>query len=105
MCLLATSSQFETFYLDDAEVERGARDKTRTFDRGCSADLPSTLVKPRGGRMPSRDEILPLEELERRAILQSVRETEDKLAAARMLGIGKTTLYCKLKAYKVTFVD
>ena len=46
-----------------------------------------------------------LEELERRAILQSVRETGDKLAAARMLGIGKTTLYCKLKAYKVRFVD
>jgi DNA-binding NtrC family response regulator len=55
--------------------------------------------------MPSRDEILPLEELERRAILQSVRGTGDKLAAARMLGIGKTTLYCKLKAYEVRFVD
>ena len=46
--------------------------------------------------------ILPLEELERRAILKTLRETSgDKLAAARMLGIGKTTLYRKLKQYNM----
>ncbi len=47
------------------------------------------------------DELLPLEELERRAILRALRESGgDKLAAARLLGIGKTTLYRKLKQYE-----
>ena len=39
--------------------------------------------------------------LERRAIFRALRETSgDKLAAARLLGIGKTTLYRKLKQYE-----
>jgi DNA-binding NtrC family response regulator len=63
-------------------------------------DLPSSLQYPTSERAPERDELLPLEELERRAILRTLRETSgDKLAAARILGIGKTTLYRKLKQY------
>jgi DNA-binding NtrC family response regulator len=66
------------------------------------ADLPSNLHYPSSERAPQKDELLPLEELERRAILRTLRETSgDKLAAARMLGIGKTTLYRKLKQYRV----
>jgi len=65
-------------------------------------DLPSSLQYSTSERAPDRNEILPLEELERRAILKTLRETSgDKLAAARMLGIGKTTLYRKLKQYNV----
>ena len=64
------------------------------------ADLPSSLQYPTSERAPERDELLPLVELERRAILRTLRETSgDKLAAARILGIGKTTLYRKLKQY------
>ncbi len=63
-------------------------------------DLPSNLHYGTGDRMPQSDELLPLEELERRAILRALREASgDKLAAARLLGIGKTTLYRKLKQY------
>jgi DNA-binding NtrC family response regulator len=63
-------------------------------------DLPSSLQYPNSERVPERDELLPLEELERRAILRTLRQTTgDKLAAARILGIGKTTLYRKLKQY------
>ena len=66
------------------------------------ADLPSNLQYPTTERAPDKDEILPLEELERRAILRTLRETGgDKLSAARMLGIGKTTLYRKLKQYNM----
>jgi DNA-binding NtrC family response regulator len=66
------------------------------------ADLPSNLQYPTSDRPPQKDELLPLEELERRAILRTLRETGgDKLAAARMLGIGKTTLYRKLKQYRM----
>jgi DNA-binding NtrC family response regulator len=70
------------------------------------ADLPSNLQFPTTERAPEKDEILPLEELERRAILRTLRETSgDKLAAARMLGIGKTTLYRKLKQYNVEHAE
>ncbi len=49
---------------------------------------------------PNNNEIVPLREIERRAILHALRETGgDKLATARRLGIGKTTLYRKLKEY------
>src|SRR5579859_819949 len=66
------------------------------------ADLPSNLQIQTSERSPQRDELLPLDELERRAILRTLRETNgDKLAAARMLGIGKTTLYRKLKQYRL----
>jgi len=63
-------------------------------------DLPSNLQHSNGERLLHSDELLPLEELERRAILRALREAGgDKLAAARLLGIGKTTLYRKLKLY------
>lgn len=66
------------------------------------ADLPSNLQYPSSERAPQKDELLPWDELERRAILRTLRETGgDKLAAARMLGIGKTTLYRKLKQYRL----
>jgi two-component system response regulator HydG len=64
------------------------------------ADLPSNLQFGSSDRFPEKDEMMPLEELERRAILRALRESGgDKLAAARLLGIGKTTLYRKLKQY------
>ena len=67
-----------------------------------AADLPTNLQHPASDRAPQTDELLPLEELERRAILRMLRETNhDKLRAARMLGIGKTTLYRKLKQYRL----
>jgi DNA-binding NtrC family response regulator len=46
------------------------------------------------------DTVLPLTELERREILKAIRVTRgDRGAAASMLGIGRTTLYRKLKEY------
>jgi len=69
-------------------------------------DLPSNLQYPTSERAPEKDEILPLKELERRAILRTLRETGgDKLSAARMLGIGKTTLYRKLKQYHMEHAE
>ena len=66
-----------------------------------AGDLPSNLQYGTGERMPQNDELLPLDELERRAIFRALRDAGgDKLAAARLLGIGKTTLYRKLKQYE-----
>lgn len=65
------------------------------------ADLPTNLQQGTASRLAGSDEMVPLEELERRAIFRALRETGgDKLAAARLLGIGKTTLYRKLKEYE-----
>ncbi|HKS82075.1 MAG TPA: sigma-54 dependent transcriptional regulator [Candidatus Acidoferrales bacterium] len=65
------------------------------------ADLPTNLQHGPSERTPQPDELLPLDEMERRAILRALREAGgDKLAAARLLGIGKTTLYRKLKQYE-----
>ncbi|HEV2223771.1 MAG TPA: sigma-54 dependent transcriptional regulator, partial [Candidatus Acidoferrales bacterium] len=69
-----------------------------------SGDLPPNLRREVPGPCeptPSDDELMPLEELERRSILRAMRESNgDKLVAARVLGIGKTTLYRKLKLYE-----
>jgi len=46
--------------------------------------------------------IVPLQELERRAIQHALQHTRgDRTIAAHMLGIGRTTLYRKLKEYQL----
>ncbi|MGB7265154.1 MAG: helix-turn-helix domain-containing protein, partial [Terracidiphilus sp.] len=51
---------------------------------------------------PGRPEVKTLAELEREAILGAIRTLSgDKLQAAKLLGIGKTTLYRKLKEYGI----
>ena len=44
--------------------------------------------------------------MEKQAILGTIRQLRgDKLMAARLLGIGKTTLYRKLKEYDLSDED
>jgi len=63
-------------------------------------DLASVPYRASAPNAPDSNELIPLEELERRAIMNALRETGgDKLAAARLLGIGKTTIFRKLKEY------
>jgi DNA-binding NtrC family response regulator len=46
--------------------------------------------------------VIPLAELERRAIMNALEYTKgDRAVAAHLLGIGRTTLYRKLKEYKL----
>jgi DNA-binding NtrC family response regulator len=48
-------------------------------------------------------EIVSIAEMEKHAILGTIRQLKgDKLMAARLLGIGKTTLYRKLKEYGIS---
>jgi len=63
-------------------------------------DLPSNLQQDSNEKTLDSNELTTLDEVERRFIFRALRETNgDKLAAARLLGIGKTTLYRKLKQY------
>ncbi|HUO60828.1 MAG TPA: sigma-54 dependent transcriptional regulator, partial [Candidatus Acidoferrales bacterium] len=49
---------------------------------------------------PGSRGIMPIAEIEKQAILAAINQLKgDKLEAARLLGIGKTTLYRKLKEY------
>jgi DNA-binding NtrC family response regulator len=82
------------------------------------ADLPSTVVngsferalaagnhshathEALSPKLVDGNGIVPLAEVERRAILQAIEVTKgDRTVAAAMLGIGRTTLYRKLKEY------
>lgn len=52
--------------------------------------------------IPNPGSIIPLAELERRAILHALEYTKgDRAIAAHLLGIGRTTLYRKLKEYEI----
>ena len=58
------------------------------------------------GQAASPNGIVPLQELERIAIGQALRHTKgDRTAAAQLLGIGRTTMYRKLKEYRITDQD
>ena len=67
-------------------------------------ELAAAVNDPAGDavpRIPPRG-VLPIEELERRAIAEALAETRgDRARAALMLGIGRTTLYRKLKRYRI----
>ncbi|HYI93044.1 MAG TPA: sigma-54 dependent transcriptional regulator [Bryobacteraceae bacterium] len=58
------------------------------------------------GGMFNPSPIVPLPELEKRAIIDALRYTKgDRTMAASLLGIGRTTLYRKLKDYGVDAPD
>ncbi|MGC8990821.1 MAG: helix-turn-helix domain-containing protein, partial [Verrucomicrobiia bacterium] len=49
-----------------------------------------------------RPKLTPLEDVERNAIIQMLRETGgNKVVAARRLGIGRQTLYNKIRQYQI----
>jgi transcriptional regulator of acetoin/glycerol metabolism len=46
--------------------------------------------------------VIPLSEMERGAIINALEYTKgDRMMAAHLLGIGRTTLYRKLKEYNI----
>jgi transcriptional regulator of acetoin/glycerol metabolism len=70
-------------------------------DTILSSHLPETLSRGGGGAEddePFASSELNLARLERQAILRALQTSGfDKAKAARLLGIGKTTMYRKLK--------
>jgi two-component system response regulator HydG len=69
------------------------------------SDLPSQIQNAKLSSLANgnRNNIMPLAQLEKQAILNALNQLNgDKLTTAKMLGIGKTTLYRKLKEYGIT---
>jgi DNA-binding NtrC family response regulator len=114
--------------LVDYDWPGNVRELENSLDRACTlcsgpvlhlADLPTLLLKfhlqnrrpvpaatALGAPGSSRAPVLPLAQLEKQAILETLRKLNgDKLLAARLLGIGKTTLYRKLKEYGIGAPD
>jgi len=98
----------------DYDWPGNVRELENCLERACAlsssatlqiGDLPTTLRNLAQEAYPTLDavtsnSIVPLSELEKRAIIQAIQQVHgDKLEAARRLGIGKTTLYRKLKEY------
>jgi len=62
----------------------------------------ATLVAGQMTETAAMAEVMTLAEMEKQAILSAIRTLNgDKLQAAKLLGIGKTTLYRKLKEYGI----
>jgi two-component system response regulator HydG len=118
---LARNSGIEKLISDEAakallayEWPGNVRELENCLERACaftSGPLIDITDLPRGighlaaaeasdGNGHSRGKIIPMAELEKQTILSAIAELNgDKLQAARLLGIGKTTLYRKLKDY------
>jgi DNA-binding NtrC family response regulator len=88
------------------------RELENCLDRACALsssneiqvrDLPTQVYgAPRGlmGATQPSNGVVPIAELEKQTILNALAQVNgDKMMAARLLGIGKTTLYRKLKEY------
>ena len=70
--------------------------------QGLEARRAPAAGTGRGLKPPALPDVKTLAELERDAILGAIRTLNgDKLQAAKLLGIGKTTLYRKLKEYGI----
>jgi len=68
---------------------------------GTPADLSVTRAQP-GGEESQDTNFTLLEGVERNAIVQMLKDTNgNKLEAAKRLGIGRQTLYNKIKAYGI----
>ncbi len=66
-------------------------------------DLPSPLLHAAETHCPWPEEMLPLAEIERRHILRVMEFTKgDVTTAAQVLGVGRTTLYRRLKDYRAS---
>jgi DNA-binding NtrC family response regulator len=78
--------------------------------RAQAMAMAATTAGPALPKMPPAGElssapgfpVLPLIEMERRAIIHALEHTKgDRSVAANLLGIGRTTLYRKLKEYQL----
>jgi two-component system response regulator HydG len=78
--------------LQDFRVHRWEADRAANIAAGGASEAGARHAPDKG--------IVSIADMERHAILGTIRQLNgDKLMAAKLLGIGKTTLYRKLKEY------
>jgi len=80
---------------------QSAFSRTPQFGRG-SDSTGSAMFPPGQLPQPAPNPVVPLFELEHNAIISALQYTKgDRMMAAHLLGIGRTTLYRKLKEYNM----
>jgi DNA-binding NtrC family response regulator len=95
-CILSSGTEVEVDHLPQNILTF-----CRTKDAARKRDS-SRIGKPK--KQPIEEGVIPIATMEKRAILKALQQTNgDKMMAAGLLGIGKTTLYRKLKEYSVQF--
>jgi DNA-binding NtrC family response regulator len=93
-CILSSGSELEINHLPQNILTF-----CRTKDAARKRDS-SSIGKQK--KQPIEEDVVPIATMEQRAILKALQQTNgDKVMAAGLLGIGKTTLYRKLKEYSV----
>ena len=93
-CSQSSGTELQTIHLPQNLLD---------FHRKKESELTRTLSSQVAAKnAPVVESIVPIAKMEERAILEAIQHTSgDKLKAAEMLGIGKTTLYRKLKEYGI----
>jgi DNA-binding NtrC family response regulator len=80
------------------QVQDHRRHAQQAHEEKLRGDAAATTGSALTGN--AQNQVLSIAELEKQAILNTIRQMKgDKLLAAKLLGIGKTTLYRKLKEY------
>ena len=78
------------------------RVERRSMSAAAQTGPPAGVSEPLRRDLGSPPAILPLNEVEKRAILEALDHTKGDLGkAAQLLGVGRTTLYRKLKEYRL----
>jgi DNA-binding NtrC family response regulator len=116
----SSANGFERTLSDDAlkamlayDWPGNVRELENCVERACAftsgpvihlSELPAAIHQLQYESIPlnagASSKIMPMSEIERQTILNAIAQLNgDKLKAARVLGIGKTTLYRKLKEY------
>jgi transcriptional regulator with PAS, ATPase and Fis domain len=91
----------------NAVIERSAGSHSvtplsRAAQSGRDSDSTGSAAYPSGPMAGIGSAVIPLSEMERNAIVNALDYTKgDRMMAAHLLGIGRTTLYRKLKEYNI----
>ncbi len=98
--LLNFTAQQKSQYMTMAMSAGDAPPQPKPMQSATHSGIPVTVMPAAIAVNPGT--IVPLAELERRAILHALDYTKgDRAIAAHLLGIGRTTLYRKLKEYEI----
>jgi DNA-binding NtrC family response regulator len=99
----APSSLLNATMQDSSAGSQAIASLSRAVQAGRGSASAGSSLSP-AGYFPPMDgsAVVPLSEMERQAIINALQYTKgDRMMAAHLLGIGRTTLYRKLKEYNI----
>jgi DNA-binding NtrC family response regulator len=99
---MMTFSSGPLLHFEDLPTQVVNDARARTVNELAAAAVVGNPARPGVVPVLPQQDVVPLQELEKRAIQHAIQHTRgDCTVAAQMLGIGRTTLYRKLKEYRM----